>query len=104
MVGGDTGLRHCFAITPHSSSSRPRSTVMASSMSGMFLGQQQSAPHPSGGPGGPGQPGMLSGPPGARGSNSNTLVDDLEAAFEVRTLATLLASSGSVLTLLTVAS
>lgn len=63
-----------------------RSTIMASSMSGMFLGQQQSGPHPSGGPGGPGQPGMLPGPSGARGSNSNTLVDDLEAAFEVSTL------------------
>ncbi|XP_063078361.1 mediator of RNA polymerase II transcription subunit 28 [Engraulis encrasicolus] len=55
---------------------------MASSMGGMFLGQQQSGSHPSGGSGGPGQPGMLSGPAGPRGTANNTLVDDLEAAFE----------------------
>lgn len=54
---------------------------MASSMSGMFSGQQPSAAHPVGGPGGPGQPSF----PGTatRAQGSNTLVDELEASFEV---------------------
>ncbi|KAL4640363.1 mediator of RNA polymerase II transcription subunit 28 [Arapaima gigas] len=55
---------------------------MASSMSGMFSGQQPSVPHPSGAPGAPGQPGLLPGPPGSRCQSNNTLVDDLEASFE----------------------
>lgn len=56
---------------------------MASSMGGMFPGQQPPGPHQPTGPGGPGQPGLLTGPPGNRGAN-NTLVDELEASFEVR--------------------
>lgn len=54
---------------------------MASSMSGMFSGQQPSSTHPVGGPGGPGQPGF----PGTavRAQAGNTLVDELEASFEV---------------------
>ncbi|XP_006629238.1 mediator of RNA polymerase II transcription subunit 28 [Lepisosteus oculatus] len=54
---------------------------MASSMSGMFPGQQPPGPHPTGAPGGPGQPGLLPAATGARGQ-STTLVDDLEASFE----------------------
>lgn len=54
---------------------------MASSMSGMFSGQQPSGAHPVGGPGGPGQPGFPVTAPRAPGSN--TLVDELEASFEV---------------------
>lgn len=55
---------------------------MASSMSGMFSGQQPPGVHPVGGPGVPGQPGF----PGtaARGPVNNTLVDELEASFEVK--------------------
>lgn len=54
---------------------------MASSMSGMFSGQQQPGGLPVGGPGGPGQPGF----PGTatRAPGNNTLVDELEASFEV---------------------
>lgn len=54
---------------------------MASSMSGMFSGQQPAGAHPVGGPGGPGQPGF----PGTatRAPGGNTLVDELEASFEV---------------------
>lgn len=54
---------------------------MASSMSGMFSGQQPSGAHPVGGPGGPSQPGF----PGTatRAQGNNTLVDELEASFEV---------------------
>lgn len=50
-------------------------------MSGMFPGQQPPNAHPVGGPGGPNQPGF----PGtaARGPGNNTLVDELEASFEV---------------------
>ncbi|XP_028833108.1 mediator of RNA polymerase II transcription subunit 28 [Denticeps clupeoides] len=55
---------------------------MASSMGGMFPGQQPTGSHPVGGPGGPGQPGLLSGPSASRGPGSSTLVDDLEASFE----------------------
>ncbi|KAF0037230.1 hypothetical protein F2P81_010104 [Scophthalmus maximus] len=54
---------------------------MASSMGGMFPGQQQPpGAHPVAGPGGPGQPGF----PGtaARAPGNNTLVDELEASFE----------------------
>ncbi|XP_056265474.1 mediator of RNA polymerase II transcription subunit 28 isoform X2 [Pseudoliparis swirei] len=54
---------------------------MASSMSGMFSGQQPPGVHPVGAPGGPGQPGF----PGAattRGPGKNTLVDELESSFE----------------------
>ncbi|XP_059409915.1 mediator of RNA polymerase II transcription subunit 28 [Carassius carassius] len=54
---------------------------MASSMGGMFPGQQPTGSYPPTGPGGPGQPGLLTGPPGNRGAN-NTLVDELEASFE----------------------
>ncbi|XP_073799748.1 mediator of RNA polymerase II transcription subunit 28 isoform X1 [Danio rerio] len=54
---------------------------MASSMGGMFPGQQPPGSHPPPGPGGPGQPGLLTGTPGNRGAN-NTLVDELEASFE----------------------
>ncbi|XP_029916820.1 mediator of RNA polymerase II transcription subunit 28 [Myripristis murdjan] len=54
---------------------------MASSMGGMFPGQQQPGGHPVGGPGGPGQPSLLPGT-GNRGQGNNTLVDDLEASFE----------------------
>ncbi|XP_026879823.2 mediator of RNA polymerase II transcription subunit 28 [Electrophorus electricus] len=49
---------------------------MASSMGGMFPGQQPPGPHPPAG-----VPGPLAGPPGSRAPNS-TLVDDLEASFE----------------------
>lgn len=55
---------------------------MASSMGGMFPGQQQQqqqqppGAHPP--PPGPGAPGNR--------ASGNTLVDDLEASFEVRTL------------------
>lgn len=54
---------------------------MASSISGMFSGQQPSGGHPVGGPGGPSQPGF----PGTatRAQGGNTLVDELEASFEV---------------------
>ncbi|XP_030644064.1 mediator of RNA polymerase II transcription subunit 28 [Chanos chanos] len=55
---------------------------MASSMGGMFPGQQTSGSHPSGGPGAPGQSGLLPGSSVNRGSAGNTLVDDLEASFE----------------------
>lgn len=54
---------------------------MASSMSGMFSGQQPPGAHPVGGPGGPGQPSFASAAPRTQGSN--TLVDELEASFEV---------------------
>lgn len=54
---------------------------MASSMSGMFPGQQQPGTHPVGGPGGPGQPGFPGSAPRPHGNN--TLVDELEASFEV---------------------
>ncbi|KAM9314284.1 mediator of RNA polymerase II transcription subunit 28 [Pholidichthys leucotaenia] len=53
---------------------------MASSMSGMFTGQQQPGQHPVGGPGGPGQP-SFSGT-ASRAPGNNTLVDELEASFE----------------------
>ncbi|XP_026215924.1 mediator of RNA polymerase II transcription subunit 28 [Anabas testudineus] len=53
---------------------------MASSMSGMFPGQQTSASHPVGGPGGPGQSGFSATTTRAQGNN--TLVDELEASFE----------------------
>lgn len=53
---------------------------MASSMGGMFPGQQQQQQPPGAHPPPPGP-----GASGARASN-NTLVDDLEASFEVRTL------------------
>lgn len=56
---------------------------MASSMGGMFPGQQPPGPHAPTAPGGPGQPGLLTGPPVNRATN-NTLVDELEASFEVR--------------------
>ncbi|XP_061768689.1 mediator of RNA polymerase II transcription subunit 28 [Nerophis ophidion] len=53
---------------------------MASSMSGMFPGQQPPNPHTVPGAGAPGQPGF----PGTanRSQGSNTLVDELEASFE----------------------
>lgn len=54
---------------------------MASSMGGMFSGQQQQQQQP------PGAHPPLPGP-GASGNSrtpGNTLVDDLEASFEVRT-------------------
>lgn len=54
---------------------------MASSMSGMFPGQQPPAPHPVGGPGGPGQPGFAG--TAGRAQGNTTLVDELEASFEV---------------------
>lgn len=51
-------------------------------MSGMFSGQQPpSGAHTVGGPGGPGQPGFPGAAPRAQGGN--TLVDELEASFEV---------------------
>ncbi|CAF92151.1 unnamed protein product, partial [Tetraodon nigroviridis] len=53
---------------------------MASSMSGMFSGQQPTGAHPVGGPGGQGQPGFPGAVPRAQGGN--TLVDELEASFE----------------------
>uniref|UniRef100_A0A672H021 Mediator of RNA polymerase II transcription subunit 28 n=1 Tax=Salarias fasciatus TaxID=181472 RepID=A0A672H021_SALFA len=53
---------------------------MASSMGGMFPGQQPPGPHPVGGPSGPGQPGFPGSAPRAPGNN--TLVDELEASFE----------------------
>ncbi|TNM85787.1 mediator of RNA polymerase II transcription subunit 28 [Takifugu rubripes] len=53
---------------------------MASSMSGMFSGQQAPGAHPVGGPGGPGQPGFPVATPRPQGGN--TLVDELEASFE----------------------
>uniref|UniRef100_A0A8C6WID9 Mediator of RNA polymerase II transcription subunit 28 n=1 Tax=Neogobius melanostomus TaxID=47308 RepID=A0A8C6WID9_9GOBI len=56
---------------------------MASSMGGMFPGQQAPGQIPVGGPGGPGQSGFPgAGVPGARGLGNNTLVDELEASFE----------------------
>lgn len=55
---------------------------MASSMSGMFPGQQPPGSHSVGGPGGPGQPGFPGTAPRPQGNN--TLVDELEASFEVR--------------------
>lgn len=54
---------------------------MASSISGMFPGQQLTGSHPVGGPGAPGQPGFPMG--AARAQGNNTLVDELEASFEV---------------------
>lgn len=51
------------------------------SMSGMFPGQQPSGSHPVGGPGGPGQPSFAG--TATRAQGSNTLVDELEASFEV---------------------
>lgn len=62
---------------------------MASSMSGMFSGQQPSGAHPVGGPGGPGQPGFPG--PATRAPGGNTLVDELEASFEVRSTLSLFA-------------
>ena len=58
-------------------------TKMASSMGGMFPGQQPPGTHPVGVPGGPGQPGLLPGGSANRAQGNNTLVDDLEASFEV---------------------
>ncbi|KAJ8272025.1 hypothetical protein COCON_G00108840 [Conger conger] len=55
---------------------------MASSMGGMFPGQQPPGPHPAGAPGAPGQPGLLPVASGSRNQSNNTLVDDLEASFE----------------------
>ncbi|KAG1956712.1 mediator of RNA polymerase II transcription subunit [Pimephales promelas] len=76
-TGGDT-LLFQETETEAKKSSCVVSGKMASSMGGMFTGQQPSGSHP---PTGPGQPGLLTGPPGNRGTN-NTLVDDLEASFE----------------------
>ncbi|CAL8272236.1 unnamed protein product [Boreogadus saida] len=59
-----------------------RRTKMASSMGGMFPGQQPPGTHPVGVPGGPGQPGLLPGGSANRAQGNNTLVDDLEASFE----------------------
>lgn len=61
--------------------SRLKQIKMASSMSGMFPGQQPSGSHPVGGPGGPGQPSFAG--TATRAQGSNTLVDELEASFEV---------------------
>lgn len=58
---------------------------MASSMSGMFSGQQPTVSHPAGAAGAPGPPGLLPVTTGNRGPNNSTLVDDLEASFEVVT-------------------
>ncbi|XP_048851784.1 mediator of RNA polymerase II transcription subunit 28 [Brienomyrus brachyistius] len=55
---------------------------MASSMSGMFSGQQPTVSHPAGAAGAPGPPGLLPVTTGTRGPNNSTLVDDLEASFE----------------------
>lgn len=60
---------------------RKQRIEMASSMSGMFSGQQPTGAHPVGGPGGQGQPGFPAAAPRAQGGN--TLVDELEASFEV---------------------
>lgn len=54
---------------------------MASSLSGMFPGAQPAGAHPVGGPGGQGQPAFPSAAPRAQGGT--TLVDELEASFEV---------------------
>jgi len=86
-IGGDT-LHFQETETEAKKSSCVVSGKMASSMGGMFTGQQPSGSHP---PTGPGQPGLLTGPPGNRGTN-NTLVDDLEASFEVRSRKLLLLS------------
>ncbi|KAM6939700.1 LOW QUALITY PROTEIN: mediator of RNA polymerase II transcription subunit 28 [Xenentodon cancila] len=59
---------------------RRTQSKMASSMSGMFPGQQPPGPHPVGGPSGPGQPGFPGSAPRPQGAN--TLVDELEASFE----------------------
>ncbi|KAM4751386.1 mediator of RNA polymerase II transcription subunit 28 [Anableps anableps] len=53
---------------------------MASSMNGMFPGQQPPGAHAVGGPPGPAQPSFSGTAPRVQGSN--TLVDELEASFE----------------------
>uniref|UniRef100_A0A3P9MRX8 Mediator of RNA polymerase II transcription subunit 28 n=1 Tax=Poecilia reticulata TaxID=8081 RepID=A0A3P9MRX8_POERE len=53
---------------------------MASSMNGMFPGQQPPGAHPVGGPPGPAQPSFPGSAPRVQGNN--TLVDELEASFE----------------------
>lgn len=90
-IGGDT-LHFQETETHAKKSTCVVSGKMASSMGGMFTGQQPSGSHPPTGPGGPGQPGLLTGPPGNRGTN-NTLVDELEASFEVRSRKLLLLTS-----------
>lgn len=56
--------------------------AMAGALSGMF-GSQPPGPPPPGPPGGPGPAGLIPPPTGPRNPN-NTLVDELEASFEVR--------------------
>ncbi|XP_032656714.1 mediator of RNA polymerase II transcription subunit 28 [Chelonoidis abingdonii] len=55
---------------------------MAAALSGMFTNQPPGAPPPPLPPGGPGQAGLLPPAAGPRKPNS-TLVDELEASFEV---------------------
>lgn len=54
---------------------------MASSVNGMFPGQQPTGAHPVGGAPGPAQPSFPG--PAPRGQGASTLVDELEASFEV---------------------
>lgn len=55
---------------------------MAGALSGMFANQPPGPPPPPGPPGGPGPAGLIPPPAGLRNPN-NTLVDELEASFEV---------------------
>lgn len=59
--------------------------AMAGALGAMFANQQPGPPPPPppGPPGGPGPAGLIPPPPGPRNPN-NTLVDELEASFEVR--------------------
>lgn len=60
----------------------PARRAMAGSLSGMFANQPPGPPPPAGPPGGPGPAGLIPPPTGPRNPN-NTLVDELEASFEV---------------------
>lgn len=60
----------------------PPRLAMAGALSGMFANQPPGPPPPPGPPGGPGPAGLIPPPTGPRNPN-NTLVDELEASFEV---------------------
>lgn len=90
FAGYPLSLYQCSA---HARYPDGRQWKMASSMNGMFQGQQPPGAHPVGGPPGPAQPSFSGTAPRVQGNN--TLVDELEASFEVggqrATLALLLA-------------
>lgn len=84
--GGAGQPRARLRLPPHgacAAAAPPPRRAMAGSLSGMFANQPPGPPPPPGPPGGPGPAGLISPPAGPRNPN-NTLVDELEASFEVR--------------------